>query len=113
MIYELRTYVPNPGRLQRLLARFETDSIAIMARHGIEGVGHWLTRDDEPSFVYLVRHRDDPAQTWAAFYADPDWVAIAAEADRVGRSVATIESVFLEALPFSPLGDHPFSPPSA
>src|SRR5260221_14077996 len=43
MIYELRIYTAQPGRLRDLLARFENHTNRIWARYGILQVGFWTT----------------------------------------------------------------------
>ena len=43
MIYELRNYTAQPGRLRDLLARFENHTNRIWARYGIRQVGFWTT----------------------------------------------------------------------
>lgn len=104
MTFELRTYVAKSGRIERLLARFRTDSIRILERHNIRNVGHWVTTASPAALVYIVKHEGDPAANWAAFYADPEWIAIVEEADRNDdRNVETIESVFMQPTDFSPV----------
>ncbi len=50
MLYELRVYHCVPGRLPDLLKRFDTITLGIWKRHGIEQAGFWTTAigDFEP-----------------------------------------------------------------
>ena len=41
MIYEVRIFSCNPGRLPALLHLFETHVLKIWDKHGIEQVGFW------------------------------------------------------------------------
>ena len=41
MLYELRIYHCVPGRLPDLLKRFDTITLNIWKRHGIEQAGFW------------------------------------------------------------------------
>ena len=43
MIYELRVYHAVPGRLPDLLKRFDSITLKIWQRHGIEQAGFWTT----------------------------------------------------------------------
>ena len=43
MLYELRVYHCVPGRLPDLLKRFDTITLGIWKRHGIEQAGFWTT----------------------------------------------------------------------
>ncbi len=49
MIYELRVYHCIPGRLPDLLKRFDTITLNIWKRHGIEQAGFWTTVIGESS----------------------------------------------------------------
>ena len=44
-VYELRTYVSQPGRLDNVLARFRDHAAPILERHGIRSVGYWVPVD--------------------------------------------------------------------
>ena len=53
MIYELRIYTANPGKLAPLQARFRDHTTGLFERHGIKNVGYWTNviggRNDELS----------------------------------------------------------------
>ena len=40
-VYELRTYVTNPGKLDNLNARFRDHTVGLFKKHGIESIGYW------------------------------------------------------------------------
>jgi hypothetical protein len=108
-VYELRTYVATPGNLDKVLARFRDHTLKIFAKHGMVSVGYWVTTDAKDGaggkLVYLLAHASREAATasWAAFRADPEWVAAKAASEANGQIVASTESVFLSPTDFSPL----------
>ena len=44
-VYELRTYVTNPGKLDNLNARFRDHTLGLFNKHGIKSVGYWVPTD--------------------------------------------------------------------
>jgi len=107
-IFELRTYTTLEGKLPALEARFRDDTTRIFKKHGIEVIGYWVPQDGDKAkntFVYIVAHPSRAAaeKAWKEFAADPEWKKVAAESEKNGKIVDRIESVFLDALPFSPL----------
>ncbi len=102
-IYELRTYVAEPGQMDALLDRFRNHTVALFARHGMTSVGYWLVAKDQDTLVYLLAH-DDPraaAESWKAFRADPEWHAVKAESEKEGPIVSSVTSSLLEPTDFS------------
>ena len=53
-VYELRTYVTNPGKLDNLNARFRDHTVGLFKKHGIESVGYWVPTDGESSKNTLI-----------------------------------------------------------
>ncbi|MCU1562561.1 MAG: family containing protein [Arthrobacter sp.] len=104
MIFELRTYTAAPGRMDDLLQRFRDHTIKLFPDHGIHNVGYWLSREDRNVLVYLVRHEGEPDDNWKRFKADPRWVAARAASVADGELTVNIESAYLTATDFSPLG---------
>ncbi|MDA1010104.1 MAG: NIPSNAP family protein [Chloroflexi bacterium] len=107
MIYELRTYTANPGKMAGLQARFRDHTCAIFERHGIKNIGYWTNsiggRSDE--LIYLLAYEDMASrdQSWAAFQADPDWQRARTESEVDGLLVHHIENRILRATDFSQL----------
>src|SRR6266436_3130155 len=77
MLYELRVYHCVTGRLPDLLKRFDTITLGIWKRHGIEQAGFWTTAIGESSqtLYYFLKWESlaDREKKWAAFQADPEW----------------------------------------
>lgn len=104
--FELRTYAAVPGKLDALVDRFRDHAVALFEKHGMTSIGYWVATDEEgsrtESLVYLVAHasRQAAKQSWAAFWADPEWAAIRANGEQV---TASATSMFLEPTDFSGL----------
>lgn len=105
MIHELRIYRCVPMRLPALLKRFETVTLGVWARHGIEQAGFWtvLVGPSNQDLYYLLKWQSmaEREQKWAAFMADPEWQAKRAESERDGPIVAQITNMFLAPTAFS------------
>jgi len=107
VVFELRIYHANDGKLDALLARFRDHTMTIFKRHGIESVAYW-TPTDEPlagkTLVYILRHPSREAATanWAAFHDDPEWKQVSAASEVNGKLVNNVESTFLKLTDFSP-----------
>jgi hypothetical protein len=108
-VYELRTYVANPGKLAGLNARFRDHTIGLFRKHGIRNVGYW-TPFDMPeagnTLVYLVHHasREQADANWMAFGRDPLWRKVSRESQAGGRFLSEPpERIYLAPMSFSPL----------
>ncbi len=107
-VFELRTYTAPEGKLPNLLARFRDHTMDIFERHGMTNVGYWVPQDapaSENTLIYIISHdsREAAQASWDGFRADPEWARVAEESQVDGRIVSSVESVFLEAVPFSPM----------
>ncbi len=105
MIHELRIYHCLPGRLPRLLQRFEQHTLRIWAKHGIRQAGFWTVAigDSNHKLYYLLAWESlaERTQKWDAFRIDPEWVSVAAESERDGPILANIENMILQPTSFS------------
>jgi hypothetical protein len=105
-VFELRTYVAVPGKLDALLNRFREHAAPLFEKHGMTNIGFWVASDEDgkptESLVYIVAHnsREAAAQSWASFWADPEWAAARADGEQV---TASATSMFLDPTDFSGL----------
>ena len=87
MIYELRVYHCVPGRLPDLVKRFDTLTLPLWKKHGIEQAGFWTTGigDSNQTLYYFLKWDSlaDREKKWNAFQADPQWIS--ARRDREER----------------------------
>ena len=107
-VFELRTYTAAEGKLPELSARFRDHTTRIFKKHNMEVIGYWIPQDPEKSkntFVYLLAFpsREAADKAWMDFQADPEWKKVAAESEANGKLVLTIDRMFLDATPFSPM----------
>ncbi|KTE02401.1 NIPSNAP family containing protein [Sphingopyxis sp. H038] len=86
--------------------RFRDHALRIMARHGFAVRSIWRSEhEDKVEFVYLLDWPDVSAMdaAWAAFLADPEWIAIKKEtAARDGKYVESVAARTLEPVAWSP-----------
>jgi hypothetical protein len=105
MIYELRVYRCLPNRMPALLKRFESATLRIWEKHGIRQAGFWTTIIGESNneLTYLVAWESlaEREQKWAAFVADPEWLAARSDSEKDGPIVANIVSSLLQPTAFS------------
>ena len=85
MIYELRQYTANSGKMSALQARFRDHTMKLFEKHGMTNVGYWTNViggfNDE--FIYMLAYPDLAARekSWAAFSTDPEWIKTRAESE--------------------------------
>lgn len=107
MIYELRVYTANPGKMGALLSRFRDHTLTLFDRHGIQNVGYWTNevggRSDELWYIVGFADHGQRERAWEAFRNDPDWQRARAESERDGALVHHIENRILAPTDFSPL----------
>lgn len=107
MIYELRIYTAVPGRMPLVLKRFRDATLRIWERHGIRQAGFWTTvvGSDSNSLTYLLAWESlaEREAKWAAFVADPEWVAARDASEADGPIVAQMANSFLAPTSFSAL----------
>lgn len=108
-VYELRIYTTNAGRLPNLLSRFRDHTMRLFERHGMRSIGYFTpiekSEGADTTLYYFIEHASREAATtsWAAFRADPEWVAVRVASEEGGAILAKpVESVFFKATDFSP-----------
>jgi hypothetical protein len=109
-VFELRTYITNPGKLDGLDARFRDHTLKLFGLHGMINLPYWHPVDPEQgagtTLVYLLAHasREAAAKSWSDFINDPEWKAVRAESEKDGTFlVRGPASVYLVPTDFSPL----------
>jgi hypothetical protein len=105
MIYELRVYHCNPGKLPALLKRFEETTLGIWERFGIRQAGFWTVEigDSNHDLYYLLAWESlaERERVWGAFAVDPEWLEKRAASEVAGPIVARISNRFLKPTGFS------------
>jgi hypothetical protein len=107
MLYELRIYHSMPGKLPALLSRFETATVALFEKHGFRQIGYWTVAIGESSadLYYILQWEslDERMKKFAAFVADPDWIAARTKSEEGGPLVASFRNTILTPTKFSAL----------
>jgi hypothetical protein len=107
VVYELRVYHANEGKLDALLARFRDHTDGIFKRHGMKSVAYW-TPTDEPlkgrTLIYVLKHPSREAATanWKSFHDDPEWVKVSTASEVNGKLVEKVDSTYMTLTDFSP-----------
>ncbi len=104
LVYELRTYTANEGKLDALHARFRNHTMRIFEKHGMQNVAYWIPADQADTLIYIIAHADSAAAqaNWQAFIADPEWQKVYADSIADGRLVKNIDNVFMTKTDYSP-----------
>jgi NIPSNAP len=105
MIYEMRVYRCLPGRLPALMHRFANITLKLWDKHGIKQAGFFTTvvGESNQDLTYFLAWESlaDREKKWAAFQADPEWIAKRAETEKDGQIVLTIVNQLLAPTAFS------------
>lgn len=110
MVYELRTYTTEEGRLPALHARFKDHTIKLFEKHGMKNVVYFtpIDKDGKPvenKLVYLLAHKslEARAASFGAFGKDPEWIAVREASEKDGKIVAKggVESQLLVPTDYS------------
>ena len=105
LLYELRTYHAEPGKLDALLTRFRDHTCKLFEKHGMTNVGYWVPVDNKDNLlVYVLSFPDRAARdaAWKDFGADEEWKKVAAASEVDGKLVGKVDDVFMTATDFSP-----------
>lgn len=108
MIYEVREYIPMPGRLNDVIDMFKTVVVPLFRRHSMDIVQAGYTTIGDNSFnelVYTMQFSDlaDLELKWKAFLNDPDWAAALTDREKSGPLYQAIRRRTLESSPFDEL----------
>jgi NIPSNAP len=107
VVYELRVYHANEGKLDALLARFRDHTVTIFNRHGLKSVAYWVPTDEPlkgKTLIYILEHPSREAATanWKAFHDDPEWVKVSTASEVNGKLVEKVDSTYMTRTDFSP-----------
>ncbi len=105
IVYELRTYTTNEGKLENLQSRFRDHTLRLFEKHGIKNIGYWMPTDKGNTLTYLLQHnsREAAKLSWKSFIADPAWREVYANSIADGLLVSNIDSTFMVATDYSPM----------
>ena len=107
-VFELRTYITHPGRLDALNRRFRDDTNRIFAKHGMTIIGFWTPTEGPDAgnkLVYMLAYPDRASAdaSWKAFREDAEWKAAKAASEQDGPIVMKVISEYLQPTDYSPI----------
>ncbi len=110
LVYELRTYTANTGKLENLNARFRNHTLGLFAKHGMTNIVYTMPIEGEngngETLTYLIAHKSQEAagESWNGFINDPEWQKVfqASRADGTPL-VSKIVRIYLKPTSFSKL----------
>jgi len=105
MLYELRVYHCQPGRLPDLMKRFDTITLKLWKKHGIKQAGFWTTLIGESNhaLTYMLAWKSlaEREEKWTKFQADPDWIKARAQTEANGPLLTRVSNEILVPTSFS------------
>lgn len=108
-LFELRTYESDDSTsLTEKIRMFNEGEIAVFQKTGLDPVffGETVFGQKQPNLTYMLGYDDWNARdaNWKKFLAHPDWIKLRATPGwSDAEIVSNISSMFLRALPFSPI----------
>jgi NIPSNAP len=107
-VFELRTYIAAPGKLDALNKRFREHTCELFKKHGMTLVGFWVPTDGDAAkntLTYVLAHKDRASAdaSWKAFRADPVWIEAKKASEVDGSLTEKVTSVFMSPTDYSPL----------
>ena len=105
LLYELRIYTTNEGKLPALHARFRDHTMKLFEKHGMRNVLYTTPLDKPNTLVYVIAHKDRKAadESWAAFRNDPQWQRARRESEKQGKLVKKVARRYLTPTEYSPV----------
>jgi hypothetical protein len=110
LIYEMREYVPMPGRLGDVVDLFHTVVIPLFGKHEMEISQMGCTSIGDNSyneFVYTMRFSNlaELERKWGAFLADPHWASALASREVSGPLYQSIRRRIIDSTLFDQMLD--------
>ena len=98
MVYELRVYHMNPGKMDTMLKRFEERMFELLAKHGIKVVDFFTDAEGNEKVYYLCEFESKQAKeaAWKSIFSDPELFEIKDKYDADGEIMKSFESYTLE-----------------
>jgi hypothetical protein len=106
MFYEMRVYYCLPGRLPALNKRFADATLKLWDKYGIKQAGFftdYIGANCNAKLTYFIAWASmaERETKWAAFMADPDWIAARAASEQDGPILERVESSILQPTAYS------------
>ena len=100
MIYELRHYVPTPGRESDILSRFENYTFDIFNELGFKVLDFWIETEGSRHLWYVLEWQsvEELESKWNVFRTNSKWLEVKSKTEANGPIVENVESIRLKRL---------------
>ena len=100
MIYELRHYIPVPGKEEAILNRFQSHTFEIFDRCGFRVHDFWVEANGSGHLWYVLEWQsaEQMKSEWSKFRSDEEWQSVQAESEKGGPIVEKIDAIVLKRL---------------
>ena len=108
-VFEMRTYVANPGKFEALQSRFRDHTCDLFKKHGMDNVGYFVPQDEKDgkdgTLVYIIAFpsREAAKKAWDDFRPTRNGRRSPAESEKDGKLVKEVKSVYLDPTDYSPI----------
>jgi len=98
MIYELRIYHINEGKMEAVCKRFEEHTLKYFPNYGIKVTDFWVDASGKNTLYYICEfeNKEKMEAAWASFRVAPEWVEAKAKSEESGPLVAEVQSFTME-----------------
>ena len=102
MIYELRIYHVNEGKLPELHDRFKDITFDFFKKYNIEVCDFFVDATGLERCYYILGYENeqDRELKWSAFENDPEWIEKREKTNENGRIVSKVESFLMNRVPY-------------
>ena len=97
MIYELRHYIPVPGKEAAILNRFKNHTFGIFKKNGFKTLNFWIDTKGSGQLWYVLGWESISSMesSWDTFRKDQEWIEAKEATEKDGPIVEKIESILL------------------
>jgi hypothetical protein len=97
MIYELRHYIPVPGKEVAMLNRFKNHTFEIFSKRDFKVMNFWIDANGSGQIWYVLEWPSASAMesSWDSFRSDQQWIDAKEASEKDGPIVQKIESMHL------------------
>jgi heme-degrading monooxygenase HmoA len=97
MIYELRHYIPVPGKEAAILNRFKNHTFGIFKKNGFKTLNFWIDAKGSGQLWYVLGWESISSMesSWDTFRKDQEWIKAKEATEKDGPIVEKIESILL------------------
>ncbi|MFF2015284.1 NIPSNAP family protein [Paenibacillus sp. NPDC058177] len=103
MLYELRIYHINPGKMKAIQDRFKDHVIQLFMKHNMKITHFWEDSDEGNNrLYYIVEHENIEMRNhnYDSFRNDPEWIEVKRISELDGALINKQESIFMKNVSF-------------